>query len=73
MGARNNTEKKESATAKRVNKNLVFNVSSSNTDRPVNPTVDNNKSLSRDNSAEKRLKMMLLHQLLHIGFKMLRM
>ena len=42
---RNKTEKEESAIAKRVNKNLVFNVNSSNTDRPVNPTVDNNKSL----------------------------
>ena len=42
MGTRNKTEKKESAIAKRVNKNLVFHVNSSNTDRPVNPTVDNN-------------------------------
>ena len=39
MDARNNTEKEESAIAKRVNKNLVFKVNSSNTDRPVNPTV----------------------------------
>ena len=51
MGTRNKTEKEESAIAKRVNKNFVFNVYSSNTDRPVNPTVDNNKSLSRNNSA----------------------
>ena len=54
MGARNNTEKEESATANKVNKNLVFNVNSSNTDRPVNPTVYNNKSLSRNNSANER-------------------
>ena len=52
MGTRNKMEKEESAIAKRVNKNLVFNVYSSNTDRPVNPTVDNNKPLSRNNSAE---------------------
>ena len=54
MDARNKTEKKDSAVTKRVNKNLVFNVNSSNTDRPVNPTVDNIKSLSRNNSAEER-------------------
>ena len=45
---RNKTEKEESAIAKSVNKNLVFNVNSSNTDRRVNPTVDNNKSLRLD-------------------------
>ena len=54
MGARNNTEKEESAIANRVNKNLVFNVNSSNTDAPVNPTVYNNKSLSRNISAKER-------------------
>ena len=54
MGTRNKMGKEESAIAKRVNKNLVFNVNSSNTDRPVNPTVDNNISLSRNNSAEER-------------------
>ena len=54
MGARNKTEKEESVIAKRVNKNLVFYVNSSNTDRPANPTVDNIKSLSRNNSAEER-------------------
>ena len=54
MGTRNNTEREESAIAKRVNKNFIFNVNSSNTDRPVNPTVDNNKSLSRNNTAEER-------------------
>ena len=54
MGIRNKTEKEESATGKRVNKNLVFNVNSSNTGKPVNLTVDNNKSLSRNNSAEER-------------------
>ena len=56
MGARNNTEKEESAIAKRVNKKLVFNVNSYNTDGPVNPTVDNNMSLSRNNSAEKKAR-----------------
>ena len=50
MGTRN---KVESAIAKRINKNLIFNVNSFNTDRPVNPTVDNGKSLSRNNSAEE--------------------
>ena len=54
MGTRNKTEKEESAIAKRGNKNLVFNVNSSNTDRPVKPTVDNNKSLSRNSSAEEQ-------------------
>ena len=54
MGGRNKTEKKESALAKRVDKNLVLNVNSSNTDRRVNPTVDSIKSLSRNNSAEER-------------------
>ena len=54
MGTRNKTEKEESTITKRVNKNLVFNVNNSNTDRPVNSTVDNIKSLSRNNSAEKR-------------------
>ena len=53
MGIRNKTEKEESAIVKRVNKNLVFNVNSSNTGKPVNLTVDNNKSLSRNNSAEE--------------------
>ena len=43
MGGRNKTEKEESAIAKKVNKNLVLNVNSSNTDRPVNPTVDSVK------------------------------
>ena len=54
MGTRNNTEREESAIAKRINKNFIFNVNSSNTDRPVNPTVDNKKSLKRNNSAEER-------------------
>ena len=43
MGGRNKTERVESAIAKRVNKNLVLNVNNSNTDRPVNPTVDSVK------------------------------
>ena len=54
MGGRNKTEKEESAIAKRVNKNLVLNVNSSNTDRPANPTVDGIKSLGRNNSADER-------------------
>ena len=54
MGGRNKTEKEESPIAKRVNKNLVLNVSSSKTDRPVDPTVDSIKSLRRNNSAEER-------------------
>ena len=54
MGGRNKTGKEESAIAKRVNKNLVPNVSSSSTERPVNSTVDSTKSLSRNNSAEVR-------------------
>ena len=53
MVTKNKTEKEESYITKRVNKNLVFNVNSFNTDRPVNPTNDNNKSLSRNNSAEE--------------------
>ena len=40
MGTRNKTEKKESAITKNVNKNLIFNVNSSDTDRPVNPAVN---------------------------------
>ena len=43
MSARNNMEKKESAIAKKVNKSFAFNVNSSNPDRTVNSTVDNNK------------------------------
>ena len=73
MDARNKTEKEESAITKRINKNLVFNVNSSNTDRPVNSTVENIKSLSGNNSAEERAEMMCFHQLLRIGYKMLRM
>ena len=54
MGGRNKNKKEESAIARRVNKTLVLNVNSSNTDRPVNPTVDSIKSLGRNNSAEER-------------------
>ena len=53
MSTRNKTEE-ESSITKRVNKNLVFNVNSSNTDKPVNPIVDNIRSLSKNNSAEER-------------------
>ena len=34
-------------------KEFFFNVNSSNADRPVNPTVDNSQSSSRNNSAEE--------------------
>ena len=54
MGGRNKTKKEESAIARRVNKTLVLNVNSSNSDRPVNPTVDSIQSLGRNNSAEER-------------------
>ena len=54
MGTRNKMEKEESAIAKTVNKNLVFNVNCSNTDRFVNRTVDNKNSLSINTSAEAR-------------------
>ena len=50
----NKTGKQESAIAKRVNKKLLPNVNSSNTDRPVNSTVDSIKSLSKNNSADVR-------------------
>ena len=43
MGGRNKTEKEKPAIKKRINKNLVLNVNNSNTDRPVNPTVDSVK------------------------------
>ena len=56
MDGRNKTEKEEPAIAKRVSKNLVFNVNSSSTDRPVNSTVDSITSLSRNNSAEERVE-----------------
>ena len=72
MGTRNKTGKKESAITKRVNKNLVFNINTSNTDRPANPTVYNIKSLSRTNSAEERTENDVF-QLLRMVYKMLRM
>ena len=46
MSGKNKTGKEESAIAKRVNKDLVPNVKSDNTDRPVNSTADNIMSLS---------------------------
>ena len=51
MATRKKTGKEESAIAKRVKK--AFNANSANTDRPVNPTVDNNKSLRENNAAEE--------------------
>ena len=53
MDTRNKIERRI-CNKKRVNKNLVFNVNSSNTDRPVNRTVDNITSLNRNNFAEER-------------------
>ena len=73
MGGRNKTEKKESALAKRVDKNLVLNVNSSNTDRRVNPTVDSIKSLSRNNSAEERAENDVFPSVTKYWFQMLRM
>ena len=40
--------------AEKVNKNVAFNVYNSNTDRPTNSTVDNNKSLSKINYFERK-------------------
>ena len=77
MGARNNMDKEEFAIAKRVKKIFVFNVNSSNTDTLVNPTVDNNKSLSGNNSVwlknwldGEMAESYVFHQLLRIGYKM---
>ena len=56
MGTKNKTEKEESTISIKGNKNLVFNVNSSNTDRPVNPTIDNNRSLNKNNFAEERFE-----------------
>ena len=46
------TKKKKICNSKKVKKSL--NVNRCNTDRPADPTVDNNKSLSRNNSSEER-------------------
>ena len=54
MDAQNTSEKIDSSLAKKVNKNLVFNVCNSDTDRLANSTVDNNNSLSKTNSVERR-------------------
>ena len=45
-------KKKKICNSKKVKKSL--NVNRCNTDRPADPTVDNNKSLSRNNSSEER-------------------
>ena len=73
MDTRKKPEKQESAIAKKVNKNSVFNVNSSNTDRPVNPTVDSIKSLSRNNSAEERAENDVFPSVTKYWFQMLRM
>ena len=55
LDTQNTTKIEDRLFAKnRVNKKLVFNVYNSNTDRPVNSAVDNNKSLSKTNSVERR-------------------
>ena len=36
---------------------MIFNVNNSNTDRPANSTVDNNKSLSWINSVERKAEI----------------
>ena len=46
------TKKRKICNSKKVKKSL--NVNRCNTDRPADPTVDNNKSLSRNNSSEER-------------------
>ena len=73
MGGRNKTEKEESAIAERINKTLVLNVNSSNTDRLVNPTFNSIKSLSRNNPAEERADNDVFPSVTAIGYKMLRM
>ena len=50
----NTTNREDSSLPNRVNKNLVFSFNISNTDRPVNSTVDNCKSLSKTNSVQGR-------------------
>ena len=54
MEAQSATEIEDSPLTKTVNENLVFNVYKYNTDRPSNSTVDNNRSLSKTNSVERR-------------------
>ena len=54
MDTQNTTEMEDPLLIKRVNKNLVFDVYNSNTDRPANSIVDNIKSLSSTNSVERR-------------------
>ena len=55
IDTQNTTKTEDPLFAKnRVNKKLVFNVYNSNTNRPVNSAVDNNKSLSKTNSVERR-------------------
>ena len=54
MEAQSATEMEDPPLTKTVNQNLVFNVNKYNTDRPTNSTVDNNRSLSKTNSVERR-------------------
>ena len=56
MEAQSATEIEDSPLTKTVNENLVFNIYKYNTYRPANLTVDNNRSLSKTNSVERRLE-----------------
>ena len=69
MDAQNTSEIEDPPLAKKVNKSLVFNVCNSSTDRHANSTVDNDKSLSKTSSFERRPEIMLFHQMLHICYK----
>ena len=51
MDTQNTTEMEDPLLVKRVNKDLVFDVYNSNTDRPANSTLI---SLSSTNSVERR-------------------
>ena len=64
MDAQNTSDIEDPPLAKKVNKNLVFNVCNSSTDRLANSTVDNDKSLSKTSSFERRPEIMLFHQML---------
>ena len=74
MHGRKKHRKRRICNGRKSKKKLVSSVNSSNTDKPVKPIVDNNnKSLSRTNSAQERTEMMVFHHLLRIGYKILRM
>ena len=69
MDAQNTSDIEDPPLAKKVNKSLVFNVCNSSTDRHANSTVDNDKSLSKTSSFERRPEIMLFHQMLLICYK----